>query len=191
MDIGLDGWGDEVTQRETLADAAAQIGGGVIDRWDVQPYQTIAQKRQRSDEFRQIDTLAYARHHRQRCLFQDTLGIAPGGQVVERVFAEQEEPLVNIRILGTQQGQHLHRVMRSGTLEVHAREDEGWIVGNGGGGHRGAICGGGHRPVAFVRRCACRDEQDARQSQLHTRRLRQGQVPVVRRIEGTAEDAEA
>jgi hypothetical protein len=120
----------------------------------------------------------------------DAQGIVPDRQVVEGIFSEQEEPLVDVRVLHAQQGQHLHTVVRAGAFEVHAGKCEGRIIRNGSSGHRRAVFGRRHRLVAFVRRRACRDEDDARQFQLHARSLRQGQVPVVRWIEGATEDAE-
>lgn len=190
VDVGFDGGGNEVAQRETLTHTTAQVGGGVVDRRYVQPYQAVCQKRQRRDEFCRINALVQPWHHCQRCLGEDTLRIVPGGQVVERIFAHQKEPFSGIWVLRAQQCQHIHGVMGAWTVQIHTGERKGGVIGDGSSGHRGAVCGGRERPVAFVRRFAGRHEEHAVKAQLRARRLCQREVSVMQRIEGAAEDAE-
>ena len=145
---------------------------------------------------RQLRDLRVDREHRTRAIgdrqrhqAEQLAPVAPGMQARVLVLAENEDTLV----VGVRLGQLAHRVERvadAAPAQFAALEHEARLAGDRQAHHRFAV-GRTGKAARLLPRLADRDPAQLVETQLLERRLRQGDVGVVHRVETASEQADA
>ena len=119
------------------------------------------------------------------------VGQMPVGEVAQRVRSHQKKKLGASRQAVAHQAHHVNRVVRARAVDIHPREMEMGVAGQGCLHHAHAAGGGRQTPIAFVRRIACRHDHDAIEFELKPGLFSQNEVSNVGRIKRAAENSYA
>jgi hypothetical protein len=188
-DVFLDDERNLIADRSSFSDTPPYVAGCDLDERYRDEYDPIACCRYASKYGLEINLDPRAQSDPEKCQLGDAIRLVPGRKIMERVFTHQKNEF-RIGILSAQQGEAVDGIAGTGAANIDVGDREMRVPLQSELEHREPVSDRGDGPPDLVRWLPGWQEEDTGELEFLLEHLSDDQVPMMDRVERSAEDPE-